>query len=113
MTTSAKLTRAYDALDDCDAALAELDSLCCAPDRSPRMAALAVTLADTRAGLGKAEQDHASADNTLELIADAGAQIGRLQVACCAPKRLPLYHTLLEGLTLTQRSLSSATNNGH
>jgi hypothetical protein len=113
MTTTDKLKPAYDALDGCDAALEELDSLCCRPERSPRMAALAETLASTRAGLDRAGDDHHSADETLAHIEDAGAQIGWLQVGCCAPARLPLYRTLLEGLTVTQRSLKRATGEGH
>jgi hypothetical protein len=113
MTTTQKLKPAYDALDGCDAALSELESLCCRPERSPRMAALADTLAKTRSGLDAAIEDHHSADEALALIEDAGAQIGWLQVGCCAPARLPLYHTLLEGLTVTQRSLKRATGGGH
>ncbi len=113
MTTTDKLKPAYAALDDCDAALEELDSLCCRPERSPRMAALAETLAATRAGLDRVGDDQHGADETLAHIEDAGAQIGWLQVGCCAPARLPLYRTLLEGLTVTQRSLTRATGGGH
>lgn len=113
MTTTEKLKPAYEALDGCDAALSELESLCCRPERGPRMKALAETLAKTRAGLDTASEDHNGTDETLAHIEDAGSQIGWLQVGCCAPKRLPLYHTLLEGLTVTQRTLKRATKSGH
>jgi hypothetical protein len=43
-----------------------------------------------------------------------GAQIGSLQVACCAPARMPLYAETLAGLTDVQLHISAAdTGAGH
>ncbi len=113
VTTHDLLQPAFEALDGCDAALAELEKRCCRPERSPRMKALADTLAEVRAGLEGVGDDHGAPDAALAHMEDAGSQIGWLQVGCCAPSRLPLYHTLLEGLTTAQRSLTKATGDGH
>jgi len=106
---------AREALDDCEAALRDLEARCCRPERSPRMQALAETIAAVRSGVDDVgEGDHHDAvEATITHIEDAGSQIGRLQVGCCAPNRLPLYHTLLEGLTATQRSVKKAAGAGH
>ncbi len=107
------LAPAYVALDEAEVALADLEARCCKPERSPRMKALADTLADVRSGLGRVDDDHDAADQVYESLGDAGSQIGWLQVGCCAENRLPLYHTLLENLTLTQRTVKKATGGGH
>lgn len=76
------------------------------------MKALVDTLDAARAELERVgREDHAS-NEALARLADAGAQIGWLQVGCCAPSRLPLYHTMLGGLTKAQRTLAKATG-GH
>ena len=115
MTEPNELEIANQALDDCEAALADLEARCCRPERSPRMEALGETIAAVRRGLdGVAGGDHHDAvTDTITHIEDAGSQIGWLQVGCCAPNRLPLYHTLLEGLTTTQRSVKKAAGAGH
>ncbi|GMQ94749.1 MAG: hypothetical protein BMS9Abin12_2255 [Acidimicrobiia bacterium] len=79
------------------------------------MKALGDTIASARSGLDAVgEGDHHDAvDATIAHLEDAGAQIGWLQVGCCAPNRLPLYHTLLESLTTTQRSVKDAADAGH
>jgi hypothetical protein len=107
------LAPAYVALDEADVALADLEARCCKPERSPRMQALADTLADIRSGIARVDDDHHAADQVYESLGDAGSQIGWLQVGCCAANRLPLYHTLLENLTLTQRTVKKATGGGH
>ena len=56
------------------------------------MASLESTI---RSALGSASDAVA----LVELLEDAGAQVGRLQVGCCALARLPLYAELLEALT--------------
>lgn len=112
MIDPAALTQAFSALDECGVALDELEARCCEPSRSPRMKALAETLGEARgliAGL-TADADEDAVRTTLE---DAGAQIGRLQVACCAPARIPLYATILEGLMTTQRAVDRAFGTGH
>ncbi len=79
------------------------------------MKALADTIAAARAGVDEvgAGDHHDAVATTIAHIEDAGAQIGWLQVGCCAPNRLPLYRTLLEGLTTTQRTVKSAAGAGH
>lgn len=79
------------------------------------MKALGETIAAARAGVDKVVGGHGhdALETTIAQIDDAGAQIGWLQVGCCAPSRLPLYHTLLEGLTTTQRSIKRVAGAGH
>jgi len=113
MSAHAALTPAFDALDDCEAALSKLDAGCCEPGRSPRMRALLHTLTEARAGLLRMDDDPAAADVALVHLEDAGAQVGRLQVGCCTPDRLPLYAGLLEGLTTVQLTLNRVRGRGH
>ncbi|HSR44368.1 MAG TPA: hypothetical protein VLT15_03940 [Acidimicrobiia bacterium] len=110
MTSGNLFDAAVKALDDCDAALGKLDKLCCEPGRSPSMKALARTLAAARAGL---DDPGADMDGTLAHLEDAGAQVGRLQVGCCTPVRLPLYATFLEGLTTAQLAINRSMGLGH
>jgi len=113
LMTTVALKRAFDALDDCDEALETLESGCCKPERSPRMEALATTLADARAGFGRVGDDPEQADALFAQLEDAGAQLGWLQVGCCAPSRLPLYTRMLTNLTKAQRSLTRELDRGH
>ncbi|MDF1596022.1 MAG: hypothetical protein P1T08_07995 [Acidimicrobiia bacterium] len=113
MSNHAALGPAFDALDNCEAALRKLDAACCEPGRSPRMKALAHTLTEARAGLHRTDDDPAAADVALVHLEDAGAQVGRLQVGCCTPDRLPLYAGLLEGLATAQLTLNRVRGQGH
>lgn len=115
MAKTNPLDKAYKALDDCEVALEELASKCCRPERSPRMKALGETIAAARVGVDDVAggHDHDALESTIAQLEDAGSQIGWLQVGCCAPSRLPLYHTLLEGLTTTERSIKKAAGAGH
>ena len=113
MTLDEELVPALAALDACDAALAKLDAQCCEPGRSPRMKTLAATLADARNGVGRVSTEPASAEATLLTLEEAGAQVGRLEVGCCAPNRLPLYARILEGLTTVQLTINRALDRGH
>jgi hypothetical protein len=113
MSSHNTLDTALTALDACQAALEKLDKLCCEPGRSPRMKALGATLDAARSGLERIGKDPAEAGTTLTALEDAGAQIGRLQVGCCAPSRLPLYATFLEGLTTAQRTINAELGRGH
>ncbi len=106
MTTA--LDPAFDLLDDCDEAVAELEARCCEPGRSPKMAALADTLAAGRSRLAAMRDDPAAAPAVLAVLENAGAQIGRLQIGCCAPSRLPLYARLLENLMSVQLIVAGA-----
>ncbi len=107
------LQGAFDALDDCREALAKLDALCCEPGRSPSMAALGATVASARSTIEGIVADPGIVDEALGRLEDAGAQVGRLQVGCCAPARLPLYARLLEGLTKAQLVVNAAVGRGH
>lgn len=99
---------AFDALDKCVAALGELDMRCCAPGRSPRMAELGATLTEARVKLRAVTiEPTAGAPAAMATLEDAGAQVGRLQVGCCAPDRLPLYAEILENLTIAQVTLTA------
>ncbi len=75
------------------------------------MARLRATLDEAEGHLGSARDgDGSSVIATLE---DAGAQIGSLQVTCCAPSRLPLYARMLEDLTSAQRTVTSRLELDH
>ena len=111
MTSIDTMQSAFDALDACTGALGELDMKCCDPGRSPRMAELALTLTEARVKLRAATVDPTTGARTaLETLEEAGAQVGRLQVGCCAPDRLPLYTEILENLTKAQLVLARAVN---
>jgi len=110
VTRPISLEDAYATLDECEAALEELAARCCTSDRSPRMKALGDTIASARSNIervGAGDYDEALSQ-TFEELKDAGSQIGWLQVGCCAPDRLPLYHTLLEGLATTRKAVGQA-----
>jgi len=113
MASNDALEPAFKALDDCEDALRQLDATCCEPGRSPRMKALADTLAAARAGLHDMGHDPVVAEAALDHLEDAGAQIGRLQVTCCALSRMPLYARQLENLTTAQRTINGALGRGH
>lgn len=104
---------ALSALDTCDAALRELDLRCCEPGRSPSMKRLQATLSQARSDVSGLKDDPGTSASAIEHLEDAGAQVGRLQVGCCAPNRLPLYVELLEGLTTAQLEVSRSLGQGH
>jgi hypothetical protein len=113
MNPDSPLVAAVASLDDCDAALRKLDAGCCEPGRSPRMAALAETLQAARTALTRFGGGEEELGALVAHLEDAGAQVGRLQVGCCTPKRLPLYERILEGLTTVQLTASRAAGAGH
>ena len=45
------------------------------------------------------------AEEVTRELENAGAQVGRLQIGCCAPTRLPLYSRILLDLTNVQLTL--------
>ena len=47
----------------------------------------------------RASIEAADGDAVVAMLEDAGAQVGRLQIGCCAPNRMPLYAGVLEDLT--------------
>ncbi len=113
MISQESLTAAFAALDDCDAAFHKLDATCCDPGRSPRMMVLGRTMVAARESLGRVVDDPGAAGAVAAFIEEAGAQVGRLQVGCCAPNRLPLYTQILGGLTTAQLTLDKALGAGH
>jgi hypothetical protein len=92
------------ALNTAQSTLDDLDRRCCDAGRSPRLAALAAKLTGIRHAAR--QQGGAEPDELDELLQEAGAMVGALQVGCCAPNRLPLYATLLEQLNVVQRRLT-------
>jgi hypothetical protein len=105
--TTPNLTTAFDALSDGGTALASLETTCCVPDRSPSMQRLADTLQAARDALETFAAAGGSPAAVTAHLEDAGAQVGRLQVGCCAPSRMPLYARILQDLTTVQLSLGS------
>lgn len=111
VTTLSLAAMSAETLDKCDEVLTELHEQCCEPNRSPRMQALVETLTSIRSGIENLEDNPDVAETILEQLESAGAEIGRLQIACCAPARMPLYSELLAGLSRTQRMVT-ATQDG-
>ena len=72
------------------------------------MEALQGTLSRVRSDIGRLETDPPAYDRVLEELKEAGAEIGKLQIECCAPARMPLYAELLAGLSRTQRMVTAA-----
>jgi len=99
------------ALSDCGVALVKLEKTCCTPDRSPCIQELGDTLRNAAATLDAA--DPSTTGIVLATLEDAGAQVGRLQVGCCAPNRIPLYARILEGLTTAQLAVNRALGEAH
>lgn len=91
------------ALERAESTLVDLERRCCDVGRSPRLAALATRLTEIRQAASR--PDGAEREAVSELLQEAGAMVGALQVGCCAPNRLPLYATLLEQLNVVQRHL--------
>ena len=102
-----------DLLQKCDVAMDELEAKCCAPRRSPQMQELRGTLQRARGQLARSHESPQAAETTVAVIAEAGEQIGRLQVTCCAPSRLPLYDELLHSLMQIQRAVKRYAKLAH
>lgn len=64
------------------------------------------TIDAARSQLGQIGDDAKAALQVVDILHDAGAQLGYLQVACCAPARMKLYATTLESLSKTQRLIT-------
>jgi hypothetical protein len=74
--------------------------MCCDPERSPLLAAIEDSLVEIRCSLDSVDSE--SLDRALRRIEEIGGVIGRLQVGCCAPPRLPLYAEALSHLNMIQ-----------
>ncbi len=112
VTVTSTLEPAELALNKCDSALQKLEASCCEPGRSPRMASLAETLGAARLSLSHIV-DEDTARLAIDLLENAGAQIGHLQIGCCALDRMPLYAEMLVELTKAQRAVTKARDLGH
>jgi hypothetical protein len=77
------------------------------------METLAETLASARIEIEELDTAANNADRMLAILKDAGAQLGTLQVECCAPARMPLYAETLQGLTEVQLTVNSALGRAH
>jgi hypothetical protein len=112
--TDDPISLALSALDDAGEALVKLEKTCCRQEtRSPRMVALMTSFAAIEGRLGEASGDEEAAAAVLVAVDDAGAEIGRLQVTCCAPVRMALYARLLEDLNNVQRAVKKSHGHGH
>ncbi len=76
------------------------------------MASLAETLHAARMSLGLVVDD-TTRRSALDLLMDAGAQIGHLQVGCCAFNRMPLHAEMLVELAKVQRALTKTQGLGY
>jgi hypothetical protein len=81
---------ALEALDECEKVVSRLEKMRCALGRSPQMKQLAGTLAVARAEIAEPRGDGIDVDSVVRVLESAGSQLGRLQVGCCAPARMPL-----------------------
>lgn len=70
------------------------------------MERLAGTIGNARTRLAELGNDPVEARAIIDVLADAGGQLGHLQVACCAPARMPLYASTLVELSKVQRLLT-------
>ena len=105
MNVDNRFAQAFASLDIAEEAVKELHENCCQPLKSPRMETLTSTLTAVRAQLTDAAHDAEVAGEVVAILQDAGAQLGHLQVDCCAPARMKLYATTLENLSKIQRLL--------
>ncbi|MCP3998872.1 MAG: hypothetical protein GY722_27960 [bacterium] len=111
MTSLADIEPAFDALDRCVGALGILDARCCDPGRSPRLAELGNTLTEARVKLRAVTiQPDVAGSEAIHVLESAGAQVGQLQVGCCAPDRMPLYAEILENPTVAQMTVAQMLN---
>jgi hypothetical protein len=101
------------ALAGCDAVVDRLHKMCCEPDRSPRMLAIKDTIASVRADLDTSSDDTGALDRALASLMDIGAQIGYLQVGCCATARMPLYADALNHLSVAQLNIDRPAGMTH
>ncbi len=100
-------------LTECEAIVDRLHKMCCAPRRSPSIIAIKESIASARHDLEGHAPDADAVDSSIATVTDIGSEIGRLQVGCCAPARMPLYADALTHLTTVQRSLKRSIGRGH
>lgn len=109
--SDAALADARSAIAQCEIVVGRLHKMCCDPERSPRMAAIEEALVAVRRDLDA--DDQGSLDRALRRAEEVGAAIGRLQVGCCAPLRMPLYAEALTHLNTIQIGVSKELGRAH
>ena len=105
-------------LDECDRLLLRLSKMCCEPGRSPRLQAVADELTEIRSYLEdladrSPDDQRRHADQAILRLESAGAALGRLQIGCCAPARMPLYAETLVNLTDIQLAINASVGRSH
>ena len=100
-------------IDDAEDTLSRLERMCCAPDRSPQMAAIGDSLTSIRSAVSALDGSEDAVTTLIARLESTGSQIGTLQVGCCAPARMPLYSKLLTSLTEIQRAAKAQIGQGH
>jgi hypothetical protein len=108
-----ELELARQALTECDAIVDRLHKMCCEPDRSPRMLAIKESIESARHDIDSVGENAGATNDVLAALVEIGGDLGRLQVECCAPARMPLYADALDRLTTTQISINAAVGQGH
>jgi len=77
------------------------------------MLAIKDTIASVHAELDASSDDTGAIDRALSNLMDIGAQIGYLQVGCCAPARMPLYADAPNHLSVAQFKIKKSVGKGH
>lgn len=110
-------TGVFDSVEElltiCDSAMNALEDRCCSPARSPRMAELRLALESTRSLVTAYSAEAVRPGEVVRSIETAGAQVGGLQVSCCAPDRMPLYDTIQHNLMEVQRRVKRHAKLAH
>jgi len=109
--SDAALADARLAITQCETVVGRLHKMCCDPERSPRMAAIEEALTAVRRDLDA--DDQGALDRAVRRAEEVGAAIGRLQVGCCAPLRMPLYAEALTLLNTIQIGVSKELGRAH
>jgi hypothetical protein len=111
--TDVPIQDARTALAHTDGVIDRLHKMCCEPDRSPRMLALKASIASATKDIDAGPSDPAALDRAIATLVDVGGELGKLQVECCAPARMPLYADALEHLTDVQLNINKSVGRGH
>ncbi len=105
------ITVATAELSECERLVQRLHKMCCDPKRSPRLMAVEESMSAVRSQLSDGSQ--AALLRAMDDLDAIGSQIGSLQVACCAPPRMPLYAETLRRLNLIRNDVASQLGLGH
>lgn len=98
-------------LAECAKVVARLHKMCCDPERSPRLTAIEESL--SAIGLDIDDARPAALQRAINGLEDVGSRVGSLQVACCAPPRMPLYAAALRHLNVARNEIAAELGVGH